>query len=124
MKLSFFLVVCFSLLFGCYNKKRNCEDFHKGTFQFETLINGELTKTTFVRSDSLEVDYFSGKTDTSSVRWINRCECILRKLHPKSRAETKAIHMKILTTDEDVYTFEYALVGTTNKQRGAAKKIK
>ncbi|GAA4271782.1 hypothetical protein GCM10022258_10760 [Aquimarina gracilis] len=99
-------------------------DFHTGTFEFETLLNGELVKTTFVRNDSIEIDYFQGKRDTSTVRWINECEYIVQKLNPKNMAEEKAIHMKILTTDKDTYTFEYALVGASNKQRGTAKKIK
>ena len=38
-------------------------------------------------------------------------------------SEEKAIHMKILTTDATIYTFEYGLVGETKKQRGTAKKI-
>ncbi|MBQ4819136.1 DNA topoisomerase IV [Aquimarina sp. MMG016] len=116
----------FSILFlaSCYQQERDCSNFHKGTFEFETLLNGELTKTTFIRNDSIEIDFFQGKSDTATIRWINDCEYILREVHPKSMAEKKAIHIKILTTDKDIYTFEYGLVGATNKQRGTAKKIK
>ncbi len=124
MKRIAFILLCILLLSGCYQPERNCTDFHMGTFEFETLLNGELVKTTFIRNDSIEVDYFQGKTDTSSVRWINDCEYIVQKLHPNSMAEEKAIHMKILSTNNDMYTFEYALVGSSNKQRGTAKKIK
>ncbi|SEK56690.1 hypothetical protein SAMN04487910_0838 [Aquimarina amphilecti] len=116
----------FSVLFiGCYQQKRDCTEFQKGTFEFETYLNGELAKTTFVRNDSIEIDYFQGKSDTASIRWINDCEYIVKKLHPKNMAEEKAIHMKILTTDKNTYTFEYGLVGVKkNKQKGTAKKIK
>ena len=41
------------------------------------------------------------------MRWINDCEYIVKKLRPKNRNEEKAIHMKILTTQGDTYTFEY-----------------
>ena len=109
---------------GCYQQERNCMDFHTGTFEFETFLNGELTKTTFTRNDSIEIDYFRGKSDTSNIRWINDCEYIVKNLHPKSMAEEKAIHIKILNTNKDTYTFEYGLVGATNKQRGTAKKIR
>ncbi|WP_378173418.1 DNA topoisomerase IV [Aquimarina sp. SS2-1] len=121
--------LCFILLVsgfasGCYQQERDCTDFQVGTFEFETYLNGELAKTTFVRNDSIEIDYFQGKSDTASIRWINDCEYIVKKLHPKNMAEEKAIHMKILTTDKDTYTFEYGLVGVKkNKQRGTAKKI-
>ncbi len=118
------LFICAIFFSGCYQQERNCSNFHTGTFEFETLLDGELAKTTFVRNDSIEIDFFKGKSDTATIRWINDCEYIVQKLHPKSMFEKKAIHMKILTTDNDIYTFEYGLVGATNKQRGTAKKIK
>jgi len=119
--LSFF---CIFFLTSCYTNERTCEKFHTSTFEFESLLDGELVKTTFIRNDSLEVDFFKGKKDTSSIRWINDCEYIVKKLHPKSMAEENAIHMKILNTNKNTYTFEYGLVGGTKKQRGIAKKIK
>lgn len=111
------------LVTACYEQQRNCEKFKVGTFEFQTLLNGELATTTFVRNDSIEIDYFQQKSDTSSIRWINNCECILKNLNPKNRSEEKPLHMKILTTDKDSYTFEYGLVGSTKKEKGTAKKI-
>lgn len=124
-QIAFFLLASISFLFvGCYQQERNCKNFHTGTFEFETYLDGELAKTTFVRSNGIEIDYFKGKSDTASIRWINDCEYIVQKKNPKNMAERKAIHMKILTTENDTYTFEYGLVGSANKQRGTAKKIK
>ena len=123
-RFSFLYLILSVLVISCYHQERNCKDFHTGTFQFETYLNGTLTKTTFVRNDSIEIDYFQGKSDTASIRWVNDCEYIVKKLHPKNMAEKKAIHMKILATDNDVYTFEYGLVGDKkNKQQGTAQKI-
>lgn len=119
-----FLLFISVLLSSCYQQERDCTDFQTGTFEFETYLNGALAKTTFVRNDSIEIDYFQGKSDTASIRWINDCEYVVKKLHPKNMAEEKAIHMKILTTNKNTYTFEYGLVGVKkNKQRGTAKKI-
>ncbi|MGV7107382.1 DNA topoisomerase IV [Flavobacterium sp. U410] len=112
------------LLASCYNQERNCTDFKTGTFEFSEEIDGKTERSVFERNDSLQIETFRGKTDTSSVRWINDCEFVLQKLHPKNRAETKAIHMKILSTHSDGYTFEYAFVGDSKKQRGKAVKIK
>lgn len=111
------------LITACYQQERNCEKFKVGTFEFQTLLNGELATTTFVRNDSIEIDYFQQKSDTSSIRWINNCECVLKNLNPKNRSEEKPLHMKILTTDGDSYTFEYGLVGVSKKEKGTAKKI-
>ncbi|GAB5399346.1 MAG: hypothetical protein Aureis2KO_09310 [Aureisphaera sp.] len=113
------------LLSSCFSPpKRDCSEFKTGTFTFEALIGTEIETTTFVRNDSLEIDYFRGKADTSSIRWINDCEYIVKKVHPKNMAEKKAIHMRILSTDKNSYTFEYGIVGEANKQKGTAVKVK
>ena len=111
------------LIFSCYEPERNCQDFKTCTFEYEALIGKEVLSTTFTRNDTLEIDYFNGKSDSSSIRWINDCEYIVKKINPKNMAEEKAIHMKILTTKGNEYNFEYNIVGDTNKQKGTANKI-
>lgn len=123
MKKLFWVICALSFLTACYQPERNCEDFKTGTFEFESYLEGELVKTRFVRNDSIEIDFFRGETDTSSIRWINDCEYLLSNLNPKNRAEEKPIHMKILTTKGNTYTFEYGLVGETKKQRGTVVKV-
>ncbi len=109
---------------ACYAPERNCSAFKTGTFSFETYLNGEVTKTTFTRNDTLEVDYYKNQADSSSIRWINDCEYIARKLNPKNHQDRMALHFKILATTKDTYTFEYSLVGENQKQKGTAKKIR
>ncbi len=112
-----------ALCTSCFQPERNCADFRTGTFEFEAFLEGKLQKTVFTRNDSIEIDRFQGKSDTSSVRWLNDCEYILTNLNPDSRAEEKPLHIKILTTEGNTYTFEYGLVGETKKQRGTAVKV-
>ena len=38
-------------------------------------------------------------------------------------AEKKAINIKILTTSEKTYTFEYSFVGENKKQKGLVTKL-
>lgn len=123
MRKTLLFLIVLLIFTSCYQPERNCSDFKTGAFEFESYLNGELVKTRFVRNDSIEIDYFRGKADTSSVRWINECEYIVRNKNPKNRAEEKPIHMKILTTKGSTYTFEYGLVGETQKQRGTAVKV-
>ena len=111
------------LLTSCYDQERKCTDFKTGKFRFEHEINGQKKITLFERTDSLEIESYEGKTDTSSVRWINDCEYVLQKINAKSAAEKKAVHMKILTTKGNSYTFEFSLVGDTQKQKGTVTKI-
>ncbi|HSD14051.1 MAG TPA: hypothetical protein VLB74_05345 [Flavobacterium sp.] len=111
------------LLTSCYNQERNCTDFKTGKFEFVQEINGKQKKSVFERTEDLQIETFNGKTDTASVRWTNDCEFVLQKLHPKTMQEKKAIAMKILTTNEKGYTFEYAFVGEAKKQRGSVTKI-
>ena len=111
------------LLTSCYDQERKCTDFKTGKFRFEHEINGKKKITLFERTDSFEIESYEGKTDTSSVRWINDCEYVLQKINAKSAAEKKAVHMKILTTKGNSYTFEFSLVGDTQKQKGTVTKI-
>lgn len=124
MKLqNIFIVTILCLFFtSCYKQERNCAKFKTGTFEYETYLDGELQKSTFVRNDSIEIDFFKGKSDTASIRWINNCEYVLTNLNPKSMAERKPLHIKILTTEKDSYVFEYGIVGESKKQKGTIYK--
>jgi len=111
------------LIFSCYNAERKCADFKTGKFYSETTFKGKKFHSVSIRTDSLVIETFNGKTDTSSVRWISDCEFVVQKLHPKTMLEKKAIDIKILTTSKNSYTFEFGVVGDDKKQRGTAKKI-
>ncbi|HIC30575.1 MAG: DNA topoisomerase IV [Flavobacteriaceae bacterium] len=115
----FLLAFC---LISCYQVERNCSDYKTGKFDSEVTINGTLYKSTFYRNDTLQVETYEGKTDSSSLRWINDCEVIFKTINPKSMAEQKDIHLKILTTTDSTYTFEYSYVGESKKQKGIAYK--
>ena len=113
------------LLFSCYSVERDCRKFHTGSFEFSTLINGEIKTSYFNRTKDLEIEKYDGKIDTARIRWVNDCECILTKLNPKSNQDKRPVQIKILSTEGNSYTFEYSLVGQPdNKQRGNIKKIR
>ena len=111
------------LLYSCYNAEHNCADFKTGKFKSEITINGEKKQTISIRTDSIVIETYEGKTDTASIRWINDCEYVLQKINPKSMAEKKAIDIKILTTSKNSYTFEFGVVGSPDKQKGVAYKL-
>ncbi|MWB94755.1 DNA topoisomerase IV [Flavobacterium sp. GA093] len=122
MKKILFLIPLLSLL-SCYEAKHDCKSFKNGKFKFEFEVDGVKKTTLFERKDSIEIETFDGKTDTSTVRWVSDCEYILQKKHPKNMAEEKAISMKILSTTKDSYTFEFGMVGSEEKQRGKVIKL-
>ncbi len=118
------LLSSFALLFtSCYQPERDCSKFKEGTFQFSVEENGETLTTEFTRYGELEVSEFNGQTDSARIRWINDCEYVLTSLTDTTIGGDKPIHMKILSTTEDSYTFEYKFVGTQNISRGTAVKI-
>jgi hypothetical protein len=117
------LIPLLLLLMSCYDVERNCKDFKTGKFKFEYEVDGVKKIALFERNDSIEIETFEGKTDTASIRWVNDCEYVLLKLHPKNMAEEKAIAMKILTTSKNSYTFEFGMVGSDAKQKGTVTKI-
>ena len=125
----YILILILLLVTSCYTVERQCADFKTGIFEFSYTIDGIEKTGRFRRTESFNIDYYEGNVDSSSVRWINDCEFILKKLNPKRMSEMDAIHMKILSTSNDSYTFEYKLaVDKPNKptrtEKGVAKKIK
>ena len=120
-RLVFFILVLF---ISCYSLDRDCKPFQQGEFKFTQIINGEIKSSYFTRDSIFEVELFEGKIDTSSIRWVNDCECILTKLNPNNNQEKRPIQIRIISTKGDRYTFEYSLVGDSkNRQRGSIQKI-
>lgn len=127
MKTPLMLVTLF-LLTSCYSIDRDCTDFKTGTFEFIYTIDGVEKIGQFKRTENFNIDYYEGKVDSSSVRWINDCEFVLKKLNPVLMADKEAIHMKILSTTSNSYAFEYKLAidkpnRPSRKEKGVAIRL-
>ncbi|WP_170181002.1 DNA topoisomerase IV [Hyunsoonleella aestuarii] len=114
------MLIC---LTSCYNIERNCTDYKTGTFYSEVIIDDVTYKSQFERFKTTQVETYNSKIDSSKLRWINDCEVIFKTINPKNRAEQKDVHLKILTTTDSSYTFEYSYVGETKKQKGTAYRL-
>jgi hypothetical protein len=124
MRTTIFSTLVLILLSACYTTERNCKPFQTGTFTFYTVVDGDTLTSRFVRNDSIEIDYFAGIADTANVRWVSDCECIVTKRNPLTFQDAKSVQMKILSTFEDGYVFEYSLVGDrSNVQRGRVTNV-
>jgi hypothetical protein len=104
-------------LFSCSQQERNCKDYKTGTFSFDYVLNGEEKVGKFTRDNTYSVEYYDNKIDSATVKWVNDCEFVLQDLKSKT-----SVHMKILSTTNNSYTFEYSLVGEAKKIRGTAIK--
>ncbi|WP_250436373.1 DNA topoisomerase IV [Hanstruepera flava] len=120
---SIFLCIVLFMFVSCYEVERNCKDYQIGTFKSEIKINDSIYTSEFIRTNNLQIETYNNKVDSSEVRWINDCEVVFKTINPKNRIERKDIHLKILTTTDSSYTFEYSYVGDKTKQKGIAKKI-
>lgn len=117
------LIALLALTFlSCYQTERNCKDYKTGTFTSESVLNGETYQSKFTRTEELQVEVYENHVDSSEVRWINDCEVIFKTINPKKMAEKKDVHLKILTTTDSSYTFEYSYVGEVKKAKGTAYK--
>lgn len=121
MRALYFLLL-FSL-FGCYKTSRDCKAYKTGEFYSEVSINNVIYKSTFKRTGDLQIETYNNKVDSSKLRWINDCEVIFKTINPKNMAERKDVHLKILTTTDSSYIFEYSYVGETKKQKGVAYRL-
>ena len=117
--LPFLFLICTA----CYQPERNCQDYKNGAFTFDYVVDSVSKTGTFTRQGNLSIEYYDDKVDSASVRWINDCEYIVKKLNPKSMGEEKPVHIKILTTTDNSYTFEFSIVGNNKiKSKGTAIK--
>ena len=123
LQYTIYSILILTLLTSCDKQERNCTDFKTGKFEFTQEIDGKKQTSTFERTEKLQIETFNKKTDTASVRWVNDCEFVLEKLHPKNMQEKKAISMKILSTKDKTNIFEYSFVGEAKKQQGPVTKI-
>jgi len=123
MKNAYFLLLI--IFASCTNLERNCTDFKTGSFEYEYEIDGQKIKATFTRSETLEIDYNGKNIDSINVRWINDCEYVLKTINPKTMAQKKAIHIKILSTKGNTYTFESKIINDPQRRtsRGTVTKV-
>ncbi|MBU3681304.1 MAG: DNA topoisomerase IV [Flavobacterium sp.] len=115
---------CIALLASsCYEANLDCKSFKTGTYLSEISIQGKKHYTTSIRTDKMVIETYKGKTDTASIRWVNDCEFILTKLHPKTIAEQHAVSIRIRSSKKNSYTFDYGIVGNPHREQGKATKL-
>ena len=118
------LLIIISFFHSCSEIERNCNLFKKGMFYSEINNDGVLFSSTFTRDDkNLQIEKFQGKIDSSKVRWINDCEMVLSPINSKKNSAKKNILIKILTTTDTSYSYEYSFVGENKKLKAVAIKI-
>ena len=90
----------------------------------EINYNGVVFSSTFTRNDkNLQIEKFQGEIDSSKVRWINDCEMVLSPINSKKLSGKKNILIKILTTTDTSYSYEYSFLGENKKLKAVAVKI-
>ena len=118
------LLILISLSNSCDEIERNCNLFKTGMFYSEINYDGVVFSSTFTRNDkNLQIEKFQGKIDSSKVRWINDCEMVLSPINSKKLSGKKNILIKILTTTDTSYSYEYSFVGENKKLKAVAIKI-
>lgn len=122
MKYRFIFLLLLSQ-FSCYESPRNCQDFKTGYFESIVVIDETTYTSSFKRFGDLQIEYFNGKTDSSSVRWINDCEVIFKTINPTNRLQKKNVLVKILTTEKDGYHFEYGYINENKRFKGYARRL-
>ena len=125
-KIRSFSILLFIIVFSnsCNQIERNCNLFKTGKFYSEINYDGVLFSSTFTRNNkNLQIEKFQGKIDSSKVRWINNCEMVLSPINPKKLSSKKNILIKILTTTDTSYSYEYSFIGDNKKLKAIAIKI-
>ncbi len=117
MKKYVYVLLIFVFVVSCYPPERNCADYKTGEFSFNYTLDGEEKTGRFTREAEFSIEYYDNKIDSATVKWVNDCEFVLQDIKTKT-----SIHMKILSTTDNSYTFEYGKVGEPKKVQGTAYK--
>lgn len=121
-----YIILMVSLFISCTSSpERNCTNFKTGSFSYKVFLNKDTLSGKFNRRDSLQLEnYGDGKIDSSAINWVNDCEFVAKKLNPTSNIDKKPLLFKIISTNDNSYTFEYSYLGDLkNKHKGVAYKV-
>ena len=121
--MKYLLVIwCCIVLVSCTKEKPlTVLDFRTGGFE---IPGGEsFEKTTFKRTDSLQIESYGNRIDSLSIVWKDNFNYTLQMLNPKSALDKEPIRVKITGIKSNSYSFE-AVIGHSNyKQDGIVFKI-
>jgi len=140
MQRIYYLAILLVTISACEPQiKGNPDRFKTGTFE-APAVEGSISKTTIIRSDSLQTEKYikyteistdSGayvreeqKTDVYYIEWKNNFFYTLRMKDPKTDLDEDPIFVQITKITENTYDFS-ARIGYSNfKQTGTVTKIK
>lgn len=117
------ILICVLLFISSCKPGGNVDlnNFRTGTF--EIPAGKGFDKTTFVRTDSLQIEFYGDRTDSLSIKWKDNFNYTLLMLHPKSKLDKEPIRVRITGVTANSYDFE-AVIGHSNfKQKGKVTKI-
>lgn len=115
------VIWCSVVLISCTKEKSlTILDFRTGVFE---IPGGEsFDKTTFKRTDSLQIENYGDRIDSLSIVWKDNFNYTLQMLNPKSALDKEPIRVKITGIKSNSYNFE-AVIGHSNyKQSGTVFK--
>ena len=113
MKQTFLLALLLS--FTALSAQENCGKFKTGTFKMsDPTMNFECTIT---RNDSIQIEKIVGTEEQSTykIAWANPCEYTLQMITGRAESveffKDKVLKVKIISTEEDHYTYEAKIDG-------------
>lgn len=122
MKVVLGLFISLLFLSSCSSSGNvDLNSFRTGTF--EIPAGKGFDKTMFVRTDSLQIEFYQNRTDSLSIVWKDNFNYTLYMLHPTSKLDKEPIRVRITSVKANSYEFE-AIIGHSNfKQKGTVNKI-
>lgn len=128
--LTFFVIT--SIISCTIETKGNADRFKYGTFEIPAINN--YSKTTIVRKDSLQLEYYSKKVTVSTdstvveqeikkvdslyIKWKNNFAYQLQIINPKTDLEKETIFVQITKVQDSSYEFSARVGYSKFKQKG------
>jgi hypothetical protein len=120
---SLLLTILFVLLaFACKTDNQS-NSFSFETGNFKSYLESKKDSSSFYRVDHFQIETYKNQTDTFHIKWKNKFEFHLKKVHPTSKLDSTNFVVKITKIKNNAYDFEAGYENSNFKQKGSTYKI-
>lgn len=116
------VVFLIALLISCESKKSS-KSYSFETGHFNSFLESKQDSSSFYRVNNLQIETYKNKTDTFHIKWKNKFEFHLKKVHPKSKLDSTNFVVKITKIKDNAYDFEAGYENSNFKQKGSTYKV-
>jgi len=118
------ILICSLFILNACKSERSSTSYSFETGHYKSYLENKRDSSSFYRVDDLQIETYKSKIDTFQIKWKNKFEFRLKKLHPKSKLDSTDFVVKITKIKDNSYDFQAGYLNSNFKQKGSTYKLK